>query len=333
LRAAVTTEDGGFDVTTMPDPSPGPGELVVRVTASGICGSDIKARPFMPPGTVMGHELCGEVVAVGPGSGGHAEGTAVAVLPILSCGRCGPCQAGEVAHCPAARFLGMGGSRGGFAELAVVAAAHAFALPAGLPPLHGALVEPFAVGLHAAAAGEVRSGDDVLIFGAGAVGLTVAAWARDRGAEQVTVIDPDPARLALAQVMGATSVLAAAAEVPPGGHHVVFECVGHPGLLDPCVSATAGRGRVVIAGVHEGPVKFENPAGALLKELTIRFSVAYRPGDFRAVVDAFGAGSIDPAPLIGPLVGIDHLGEAFAMVKTGATGGRVLVSPEELHEG
>jgi len=61
--------------------------------------------------------------------------------------------------------------------------------------------------------------------------------------------------------------------------------------------------------------------------------VAYRPGDFRAVVDAFGAGSIDPAPLIGPLVGIDHLGEAFAMVKTGATGGRVLVSPEELHEG
>lgn len=328
MRAAVTTEDGGFDVTTMPDPSPGPGELVVRVTASGICGSDIKARPFMPPGTVMGHELCGEVVAAGPGPHGHAEGTAVAVLPIVSCGRCEPCQAGDVAHCPSARFTGMGGSPGGFAELALVPAAHAFALPAQLPPLHGALVEPFAVGLHAAAAGEIRSGDDVLIFGAGAVGLTVAAWAQDRGAEQVTVIDPDPARLALAQVMGATSVLAAAAEVPPGGYRVVFECVGHPGLLDPCVSATAGRGRVVIAGAHEGPVKFENPVGALLKELTIRFSVAYRPGDFRAVVEAFATGVVDPSPLAGPLVGIDRLADAFDMVRTAATGGRVLVLPQ-----
>src|SRR5258708_29276465 len=104
MRAAVLIEGGGFDLATMPDPSPGPGELVVRVTACGICGSDIKARPFMPPSTVMGHELCGEVVAVGPGADGWHEGMAAAILPILSCGRCEPCAAGDVAHCQSARL-------------------------------------------------------------------------------------------------------------------------------------------------------------------------------------------------------------------------------------
>ena len=164
----------------------------------------------------------------------------------------------------------------------------------------------------------------MLVVGAGAVGLTATAWARARGAERITVVDPDPVRRA----MGATDALASAAEAPPGGYRVVLECVGHPSLLDACVSAAAGRGRVVIAGAHEGAVKFENPAGALLKELTIRFSVAYRPGDFRAVIGAFAAGAIDPSPLVGPLVGLERLADAFGMVEAAATGGRVLVSPE-----
>lgn len=329
MRAAVVTEGGGFGLAIMPDPSPGPGELVVRVTACGVCGSDVKARPFMPPGTVMGHELCGEVVAVGPDADGWQEGMAAAILPILSCGHCEPCAAGDVAHCPSARFIGMGGSPGGFAELAVVAAAHAFPLPAGLPAIHGALVEPFAVGLHAATAGGVRGGDSVLIVGAGAVGLTTTAWARALGASRVTAVDPDPARRALAQVIGATDVLAAAAEAPAGSYRVVVECVGSSGLLDACVSAATGRGRVVIAGAHEGPVKFEQPAAALLKELAIQFSLAYQPGDFSAVVDTFAAGTIDPSPLIGPLIGLGHVAEAFDLVSTAVAAGRVLIVPGE----
>jgi (R,R)-butanediol dehydrogenase/meso-butanediol dehydrogenase/diacetyl reductase len=86
---------------------------------------------------------------------------------------------------------------------------------------------------------------------------------------------------------------------------------------------------VVIAGAHEGPVKFEQPVAALLKELTIRFSLAYQPSEFSAVVDAFAAGTIDPSPLIGPLVGLGRVAEAFDLVSTAAADGRVLVVPEE----
>ncbi len=192
MRAAVTTEVGGFEVITVSDPSPEPDQLVIRVAACGVCGSDLKAQPVMPPGTVMGHELGGEVVAVGTGTHGWREGTNVAVLPVVSCGRCERCSSGDVAHCSSARYVGMGGGAGGFAELAVIPARLAFPLPDGLPRTYAALVEPFAVGLHCVGRGEVGPGDRVLVVGAGGVGLTTLAWARVNGAERITVADPEP---------------------------------------------------------------------------------------------------------------------------------------------
>jgi threonine dehydrogenase-like Zn-dependent dehydrogenase len=168
-RAAVTTEDGGFAVVDRPDPTPGPGELVLRVDACGVCGSDVKARPFVPPGTVMGHEIGGEVVALGRVAEGRWRvGTTVGVLPVVSCGTCRWCRDGFVAHCPAVRFIGMGVDAGGFAELAVVPARHAFALPADVPRAYAPLIEPFAVGLHGVVTAEVGPGDSVLVIGAAA---------------------------------------------------------------------------------------------------------------------------------------------------------------------
>src|SRR5262249_20140076 len=149
---------------------PGPGEVVIRVVACGICGSDIKAQPFMPAGVVMGHELGGEIVAVGSDADGWREGANVAVLPVVSCGRCQYCAAGAVSHCAQTRYLGLGPDSGGFAELAVVPARHAFALPGEMPDVYAALVEPFAVGLHGVHSAQVRPGDDVLVIGSGGVG-------------------------------------------------------------------------------------------------------------------------------------------------------------------
>ena len=103
MKAAVTTEQHGFDVVEIADPTPGPDELVIRVAACGVCGSDIKAQPFMPAGVVMGHELGGEIAAVGSDAGGWREGTNVAVLPVVSCGRCRYCAAGWVSHCAQCR--------------------------------------------------------------------------------------------------------------------------------------------------------------------------------------------------------------------------------------
>jgi threonine dehydrogenase-like Zn-dependent dehydrogenase len=328
MRAAVTTTDGGFEVAELPDSTAGPDELVVRVSACGVCGSDIKARPFMAAGTVMGHELGGEVVAVGAAAtdAGWRPGAKVAVLPIVSCGWCASCAVGDVAHCPSVRFLGMGPDAGGFAELAVVPARHAFPLPEELPSLHAALVEPFAVGYHAASAAEIGVGDHVLVVGAGGVGLTTAAWARTLGAERVTIVDSDPTRRDAALSIGATDALGSVAEADAGRYHALVECVGKPDLVEACAEAARPRGRIVIAGACEQPFRVE-PIGGLLNELTYRFSVAYRLSDFAAVIDAFAAGTIDASNVVGPTIELERLDDAFEMVRNAAAGGRVLVTP------
>jgi (R,R)-butanediol dehydrogenase/meso-butanediol dehydrogenase/diacetyl reductase len=102
MKAAVTTEDHGFEVVELPDPAPQADQLVIRVAACGVCGSDIKAQPFAPAGMVMGHELGGEVVAIGSQAHDWRAGTNVAVLPVISCGSCRYCQAGRVSHCATA---------------------------------------------------------------------------------------------------------------------------------------------------------------------------------------------------------------------------------------
>lgn len=168
-------------------------------------------------------------------------------------------------------------------------------------------------------------GDHVLVVGAGGVGLTTTAWARQRGAERVTAVDPTGSRRSQALAMGATDVLASAADADPGGYHAVIECVGRPELVGAAAPAARPRGRIVIAGACEQPISIE-PIGGLLRELTFRFSVAYRPAEFTTVIDAFAGGQIDPGALLGPTVGLDQVDEAFDLVRAGATDGRVLVS-------
>jgi threonine dehydrogenase-like Zn-dependent dehydrogenase len=320
----VTTEAHGFEVVDLPDPTPGPDELVIRVAACGVCGSDIKAQPFMPASIVMGHELGGEVVAVGSEAGGWRCGANVAVLPVISCGDCSYCAAGMVAHCSQTRYLGMGSDLGGFAELAVVPARHAFALPAGLNGNYAALVEPFAVGLHGVHTADVRPGDEVLVVGAGGVGLTTIAWLSAKGAARITAADPDPQRRKLAVAMGATDVLGSAAECDAGAYDAAIECVGHPELLQICQAAVRPLGRIVISGACAEPAPIE-PITALLKELTIRFSVCYRPDEFRDVIAAFADGDVDPAPMMGPRLELDRITEAFDLVRTAGVHGRVFV--------
>ena len=326
MRAAVTTEAHGFEIVELPDPAPGPDELVIRVAACGVCGSDIKAQPFMPAGIVMGHELGGEVVAVGSEAGMWRSGANVAVLPVISCGDCTYCAAGMVAHCSQTRYLGMGPDLGGFAELAVVPARHAFALPDGLNGAYAALVEPFAVGLHGVHTAEIRPGDEVLVVGAGGVGLTTIAWLSAKGAARITAADPDPQRRKVASAMGATDVVGSAAECAAGAYDAAIECVGRPELLQACQTAVRPLGRVVISGACAEAVPIE-PVTALLKELTIRFSVCYRPDEFRDVIAAFISGDVDPTPIMGPQLDLDLIAEAFDLVRNAGVHGRVFVGP------
>src|SRR5262249_53951245 len=156
------------------------------------------------------------------------EGTNVAVLPVVSCGSCRYCAAGSVSHCAQTRYIGLGPDGGGFAEFTVVPARHAFALPGEMTNVYAALVEPFAVGLHGVRGAQVGPGEDVLVVGAGGVGLTTIAWARAMGAQRVTAVDPDAQRRESAVAMGATDALASVTDADANAYDVALECVGRP---------------------------------------------------------------------------------------------------------
>jgi 2-desacetyl-2-hydroxyethyl bacteriochlorophyllide A dehydrogenase len=326
MRAAVVGPGGRYEVADLADPSPGPGELLLRVSACGLCGSDLTALPAMPQGLVMGHEFSGEVVATGPGTPGWREGSHAAVLPVVACGQCQWCVSGYVAHCASAKLIGLGGSGGGFAELTVVAASAAFPLPPGVDPVHGALVEPFAVGLHTIRTARLGAGESVLVVGTGTVGLTTIAWARALGAQRITAVDPSPARRDAALSFGATDVLASAGEATPGAYDVVAECAGKAGLLDGCVAAARTRGRVVVAGLSLEPSQLTSFV-AMMKEVTIGFAVYYTPREFGEVIEAFASGRIDPAPLVSRRLGLPSLNEAVEDLARAAGAGKTLIEP------
>jgi (R,R)-butanediol dehydrogenase / meso-butanediol dehydrogenase / diacetyl reductase len=326
VRAAVIAGDGKFEIADVPEPTIGSGDLLLRVSGCGVCGSDMKARHMMPVGTIMGHEFSGEVVAVGGEVTGWSEGAHVAVLPVIPCGHCAWCQSGYLIHCSKAQIIGLGGVSGGFAEYAVVNPLATFALPASLPPVQGALVEPFAVGLHCINTADVSAGDDILVIGAGSVGLTSIAWAKVKGARRITAIDPAATRLAVASEFGATDAFDSLDAVEPNSYDAVIECVGKPGLLDRAVAALRPRATAVVAGVCIEPDSLVSLV-ALMKEASIRFAVYYTPAEFRTVIEAFESGQVDPLALLSQTNDLGQINEVFEDFPSSPSGAKVILRP------
>jgi 2-desacetyl-2-hydroxyethyl bacteriochlorophyllide A dehydrogenase len=325
MRAAALTGPGTFEVASVEDPSPGAGELVLRVRACGICGSDLKGYRYFPAGAVLGHEFCGEVVAVGRDVDGWRTGQFAASLPVRSCGRCRWCLDGEPAHCQRADLLGLGGPAGAFAEYVRVAAATSVVLPTSLDR-YGALVEPMAVGLHAVVAAGLRTEDRVLVIGGGNVGMAVVTWARRVGAGSIVVSDPAPARRAGAAVFGASDVHDPADGPPLGPYDVVFECAGVPGAVQAAIEASAVHGRIVVAGVCAAPDTVGH-VGAVMKEVELRYSVYYRVPEFAAAARLLGSAGFDPAPFVTRTVPLAEVALAFRDLEAGTSERKVLVEP------
>jgi len=327
MRAAVLNDHHELDVVDLAEPSPGPGELVLQVTACGICGSDLKLRPSMPAGLVMGHEFCGEVVAAGADTDpAWRIGRHVTALPIFGCGHCLACLAGEPAHCQQADYVGVGGSPGAFAEYVRVDQRETVGLPESIDPALGALVEPLAVGLHAMERAHIRAGDDVLVVGAGPVGLSVIAWAAQSGAHEVVVSDPSAPRRAAAAQFGATRTIDPATEPLEPRYDAVIECVGLPGMTDTCVRAANPHGHVVIVGVCTKPDPYV-PMMALMKELTLDFVVYYTRREFFSVVDALGQGTVDGEAFVTKRVGLEGANDAFTELIDAKDQRKILVLP------
>lgn len=340
MQAAVFTEVGKpLTIERVPDPAPESGELLVKVGASGICGTDLHLSQLdagLPAGAIMGHEFAGEIVAVGTQARGDWRvGERIAVVPYLACGTCSAClDGGDVLFCPSVKYTGFGEVSGGYAEYARVGSAEAVRLPDGVPDRIGATVEPLCVGLQAVERADLSSGARVLVSGAGPIGLAVARWARFLGAREVIVSEPIESRRALAADFGATGAIdpsrgevAHAFEQAAGGPpDVIFECVGAPGLIQQSIDLARPKGQIVVVGVCMGADEM-SPGSAIQKALTLHFSIAYRVRHFQLAVDMLAAERVHSSAMITETVAFEQFPDAFEALKRPTTQCKVILEP------
>ena len=345
MKAAVFQGSGRpLEIRTVPDPEPGPSELVLAVRACGICGSDLHLSEIadtaggmapMPAGTVMGHEFAGEVAAVGRAVAERVRvGDRVTALPFIACGSCAACLDGRGHRCAAVVSTGLGRNPGGYAEYVRVGVHEAVALPPEVSDRAGAMVEPLSVGLHAVERAGLRPGEAVMVIGAGPIGLAVSLWARFMGASHVITSDLSPERADRALAMGATAVVHAGSEDAVAAvkrlcgrrAEVVFDCVGVPGSQQLAMDAAPTNGRVVVAGVCMQPDRIL-PVKAITKELDVRYVFGYGKRDFALTIDMLAAGRIDAMPMLSETVGLDAFPAAFEALRTDKRKAKVLLEP------
>jgi threonine dehydrogenase-like Zn-dependent dehydrogenase len=333
MRAAQARGRERIEIASVPIPEPGPGEVRVRLLACGICGSDLHFYHggFWAPGTTPGHEMAGEIDALGDGVSGLATGDRVALEPFHTCGACEECAAGQPVRCRALRILGIH-CGGGLAEFVTVQAHRAFPVPADLDPRIAALAEPMAVVVHGLRRGRLARGERVLVLGAGSIGLVATLAARELGAGEVFVTARHPHQAELAASLGATRVLredeadesgiqALAREVPID---LVVETVG--GSADTLKLATHAirpGGRVCVLGLFFAPVPVE-PMLLLLKEASLIWSNCYArsPGetDFATATRLVASRREALAPLLTHGVALGEASRAFALASDKKSG-------------
>lgn len=351
MRAAVV-RPGQIAVTELADPAPGPGQVLVRTLACGICGSDLHAAQDLAgfaanmarvggPGgldprqdVVFGHEFSAELVAYGPQTERTLPlGATVCAVPLVF-GPEGPESVGYSQRFP-----------GGFGELMVLQEAGLLAVPEGRTAEEAALTEPLSVGEHAVNAAELAPGDACLVVGCGPVGLAVIAALRARGHGPIVAADFSPVRRSLAERLGADEVIDPAQASPyskwgelgvpatliergandlfglPSKDAVIFECVGVPGVLQQIVDGAPPKARVVVVGVCMSADTVE-PFPAIVKELRLRFVFGYTGDEFAAVLRR-GA----PGGLITSTVGLDGVAGAFAALRDPGEHVKIMVKP------
>jgi len=314
-------------------PSPGSGEVLLRVAACGVCGSDLpriyeKGTYRFP--TIPGHEFSGRVEAVGAGVEDHWVGKLAAVFPLLPCRRCASCEIGAYATCSAYDYKGSR-SDGAFAEYVCVPAWNLVPAPEGLSAEEAAMAEPAAVAIHALRRGGLEVGDRVLISGAGPIGLMLAQWARAGGASEVLLADVDDSKVAFAKQVGfPDAVNPLKVNLPEWvlertgtGADLAVEGAGHSSSWENCLSAVRPYGRVVLMGNPSGAMSLSQKGywEMLRKQLTVFGTwnsdyAEFPRNEWKLALAAMADGRIRVRPLITHSVSLAELGDAIAMMQS-----------------
>ena len=314
-----------------PVPVPGPGEVLLRVRAVGVCGSDTHyyaeghiGETWITEPHVLGHEFSAQVEQVGAEVSNVKPGDPVAVEPGWSCGHCEWCEQGHPNLCPHVRFCGTPPTDGALREFMPWPAHLVFPLPAGVSFAEAAALEPLTVGIHSVNfLGKIKPGDTVAVLGSGPIGLTVIMLAKAAGATQIITTDLIDGRLSVAQHLGATATInaqrddpvAAIKELTGGrGVDVVFEAAGAVETPHQAVQVARIGGLVVIIGIFREEMIALGSSIARRRGLTIKFDRRTKHAMNRAV-ELVQRGAVDLKPMLTHRFPLERAAEAMEMVE------------------
>ncbi|MBL1068803.1 zinc-dependent alcohol dehydrogenase family protein [Streptomyces sp. 7-21] len=329
MKAAVIESPGTITLTSLPDPAPGPREVVVRVAACGLCGTDLhilqgEFAPSLP--IVPGHEFAGEVVATGSEVTELSAGDRVAVDPSLYCYECRYCRSGHNNLCD--RWAAIGVSvAGGAAEYAVAPVANCVRLPDHVGLQDAALIEPLSCAVRGYDVMRSALGARVLIYGSGTMGLMMLELAKRTGASGVDVVDINPDRLATARKLGCSRAAASADELDrPEGWEIVIDATGNAQAIQDGLGRVAKAGTFLQFGVSDyATTAVIEPYKIYNREITITGSMAVLHSYERAA-DLFAAGVLDPEVFISDRLPLASYAEAIDRFAAGR-GRKILVLP------
>jgi threonine dehydrogenase-like Zn-dependent dehydrogenase len=316
VKALVWHGDQRLSFEEVPDPTVGAGEVVLDVELAGICGSDLHGYrghpgPRVPP-LVLGHEVVGQV-----------DGTSYTVYPLVACGTCERCRAGQDNLCASWQLIGMH-RPGVFAEQVVVPRRSLVPLPPGIDLRRAVLAEPLACCVGALAPHSVGDGTALAVFGCGPIGL-LAIHLGARAGAHVSAVDPVPERRETARRLGAAEVVATSADLEPGAAALALDAAGFETTWSGAIDAVANGGTVVVLGLGDAVGRL--PMAVLVRRaITLRGQFAYSRADFARAVEILAEGDLDLGWL--SPAALDEGAQAFAnLVERPAEYTKVILSP------
>lgn len=337
MRAAMFTGGGKpLELRIVPRPTPGPGELLVRVVACGLCHSDLHyldhgTPTFKAPPLILGHEISGTVVDVGLGVSPERIGEGVVLSSISTCGACIACRGGRENQCAEQRMIG-NSVDGGLTEYVVWPARDAFTVPPELPLEDASVIaDALTTAYHAVVRrGRLVAGQTVAIFGCGGVGLSAVQVAALTGA-RVMAIDIDPKKLALARAFGAEltydasdpDLVKALKRATAGGPDLAIEAIGKPDVQEQALSVIRTGGRLVLLGFAAKPMSVQG-GRVTFRELEIIGTLGCRNVDFPIVIDLVRRGKLAITPLVSHRHRLEEVNAGFDALRAG-TGIRHIV--------
>jgi 2-desacetyl-2-hydroxyethyl bacteriochlorophyllide A dehydrogenase len=329
VKAALIESVGKVSLTTVPDPTPGPRDVVVEVAACGLCGTDLhilqgEFAPTLP--IVPGHEFAGEVVGIGKDVTEVAIGDRVAVDPSLYCYECRFCRNGHANMCERWGAIGVS-VPGGAAEYAVAPVANCVKLPEHVSTQDAALIEPLSCAVRGYDVMNSVLGARVLIYGSGTMGLMMLELAKRTGASGVDIVDINPERLATARTLGVSAAAGSADELDrPQGWEIVIDATGNAAAIQDGLGRVAKAGTFLQFGVADyATTATIEPYKIYNQEITITGSMAVLHSYERAA-DLFASGILDPQIFISDRLPLDQYPQALDQFAKGV-GRKIVVTP------